>query len=104
MVLALDVLTPLGFRVHCTQEWWNYVATIKHPVLRERLSDVQATLANPLQVRRSTKDPAVLLFYREAGSRFLCVVIKTGEGIGFLITAYPTDSPKRGDVIWSASE
>jgi hypothetical protein len=98
-----NVLTPLGFYVRCTKEWWEYVSTVKHPVLEGRLEDVIATLSAPLEVRQSTKDPAVFLFYRVETSRFLCVVIRKENGEGFLITAYPTDSLKKGEIVWTAS-
>jgi hypothetical protein len=98
------VLTPLGFSVRCTKEWWEYVSAIKPPVLSDRQADVVATLAQPLEVRRSTKDPSVLLFYGSAHPRFLCVVVRKENSEGFLITAYPTDSLKKGELVWSASE
>ncbi len=101
---VFDVLTPLGFRIRCTKEWWEYVTTVKHPVLKDRLGGVIATLSHPLEVRRSTKDSAVLLFYRAAAPRFLCVVTRKENGEGFLITAYPTDNLKKGEIVWSASK
>jgi hypothetical protein len=99
----INVLTPLGFHVRCSKEWWEYSATVKHPVLADRLDDVIATLSHPLEVRRSTKDPAVLLFYRVAFPRFVCVVTRKENEDGFLITAYPADSLKKREMIWSAS-
>jgi hypothetical protein len=104
MVSAFDVLTPLGFRVHCTQEWWEYISTIKHPVLKDRLEDIVATLVSPSEVRQSTKDPSVLLYYRPVAPRLLCAVIRAEGDNGFLITAYPADSIKRGEIVWSVSE
>lgn len=101
--LAFEALTPLGFQVRCTREWWEYIVSFKHPILRDRLKDVVATLTQPLEIRRSTRDAAVLLFYRTAAPRLLCAVIRRDDGSGFLITAYPTDALKRGDVVWSAS-
>ncbi|MGE0827598.1 MAG: DUF4258 domain-containing protein [Candidatus Binatia bacterium] len=98
-----NVLTPLGFHVRCSEEWWRYVSTVKHPVLETRQADVIATLSTPMEIRRSTKDQAVLLFYRMAVPRFLCVVVRQENGEGFLITAYPTDSLKKGAIVWSES-
>ncbi|HEV8711487.1 MAG TPA: DUF4258 domain-containing protein, partial [Candidatus Binatia bacterium] len=86
------------------EKWWQYVSTVKHPILEDRLADVIATLTDPQEIRRSTKDPAVFLFYRASAPRFLCVVTRQENGEGFLITAYPTDSFKRGEIVWSASE
>jgi hypothetical protein len=102
--VLFDVSTPLGFHVRCTKAWWGYVSTVKHPVLENRLADVIATLSAPVEVRRSTRDNAVLLFYRVATPRFLCVVTRKEDEEGFLITAYPTDSLKTGEIVWSASE
>ena len=92
--IAFDVLTPLGFRVHCTQAWWQYIATVKHPVLRGRMQDIIDTLEHPAEVRRSTRDPAVLLFYREMEPRFLVCVIRWDNGEGFLITENLQESPR----------
>ena len=78
--------------------------SVKHPILENRQDDVIATLAAPQEVRRSMKDPAVLLFYRAADPRFLCVVVRKENGEGFLSTAYPTDSLKAGEVLWNVSE
>lgn len=100
----INVLTPLGFQVRCSKEWWEYISTVKHPVLANRVDDVIATLAHPFEVRRSTKDPEVFLFYRVAFPRFICVVTRKENESGFLITAYPADSLKKGEIIWSASE
>jgi len=99
-----NVLTPLGVYVRCSKAWWEYVSTVKHPVLADRLDEAIATLSDPVEVRRSTKDPEVLLFYRVTIPRFVCVVVRRENEEGFLITAYPADSLKKGEVVWSASK
>jgi hypothetical protein len=83
--LALEVLTPLGFVVRCTRPYWDFIVSKKHPTLAGRERDVERVLADPDQVRRSRKDQDVLLFSR------------------LLITAYPTDSIKAGETIWTRS-
>jgi len=52
----LDILTPLGCRVRCTASWWQQVATLKHPVMAGQLAEVERTLADPDEVRRSRRD------------------------------------------------
>ena len=99
----LDVATPLGFRVRCTKEHWNFIVIQKHPVLRGRESEVSRVLADPDEVRRSRKDPGVLLFYRGASPRWLCAVARCDDGTGSLITAYPTDAIKAGETLWTRS-
>ena len=68
-----------------------------------RETDVMEALAEPDEVRRSSKDPNVLLFYRmERPRRWLCVVAKRLGSEGFLITAYPTDAIKTGEQLWGS--
>ncbi len=102
--MIFDVSTPIGFRVHCTKASWEYISTVKHPILKNRIQDVIDTLQFPLEIRRSTRDSAVLLFYREVEPRFLVVVARQENRDGFLITAYPTDRLKKGEIVWTVSK
>ena len=101
--LHFEVLTPLGFAVRCTQAYWQFIVSQKHPVLAGREADVKKTLADPDEIRRSRKDPGVFLFYRGNAPRWLCAVVRRGDGAGFLITAYPADAVKAGETIWTRS-
>jgi hypothetical protein len=67
--LAIDVMTPLGFRVVCSSEQWERITTIKHPPMRGRLADVVSTLSEPDEIRRSLGDPDVVLFHRRVAPR-----------------------------------
>ncbi len=100
--LLFEVMTRLGFRVRITRSYWDVITTIKHPIMRGREADIQQTLREPDQVRRSSKDPSVYLFYRlERAGRWFCAVVKQLNGDGFLITAYVTDAIKEGEQLWS---
>ncbi|HMF56084.1 MAG TPA: hypothetical protein VK619_06970 [Pyrinomonadaceae bacterium] len=100
--LFFEVITPLGFSVRATRSYWELIVTIKHPVMRGREADVQVTLLEPDEIRRSRNDPAVHLFYRlERPKRWICAVAKRLNGQGFLITTFPTDAIKEGEIIWS---
>ncbi|MEI6669776.1 MAG: DUF4258 domain-containing protein [Acidobacteriota bacterium] len=99
--LLLDELTPLGFRVRCSVGYWERIVSIKHPAMRDRLDDVRMTLSQPDEIRRSLRDPDVLLFHRVVSPRWVCGVVKKSDQAGYLITAYPADKIKRGDVIWT---
>jgi len=99
--LVIDEPTPLGFRVQCSASYWERITSIKHPAMGGRLDDVRMTLRQPDEVRRSAHDPAVLLFHRNVAPRWVCAVVKKDDGAGYLITAYPADKVKRGDVIWT---
>jgi hypothetical protein len=66
-----------------------------------RQRDIQETLENPGEIRRSRKDPNVYLFYRvKRPKRWLCAVVKRLEGEGFLVMAYVTDAIKIGESVW----
>lgn len=103
MTLLFEVQTPLGFSVRCTRTYWNAVLLEKHPILRGREHEVRDALADPDQVRRSSKDLAVLLFYRGGPARWMCAVARRVRAGGFLVTAYPTDAIKIGETVWTRS-
>jgi hypothetical protein len=102
--LIFDVLTPIGFTVRCTRQYWKFIVTHKHPILAGREEEVKSALQEPSEIRRSRKDPAVYLFYREVASRWICAVARRDEDSGFLITAYPTDTIKAGEATWTRSK
>jgi hypothetical protein len=99
--LLFNVPTPLSFHVRVTRSYWDYIVTVKHPVMAGREQDVQDTLQSPDEVRVSRSDSQVYLFYKsERASRWLCAVAKRLNGEGFLITVYRTDAIKEGTKIW----
>ena len=99
--LLFEVLTPLGFRVRVTHAYWNLIITIKHPVMAGHENDVKDALRNPSEIRQSKSNAAVYLFYKpERIGRWVCAVAKRLDGEGFLITAYPTDAVKEGELVW----
>jgi hypothetical protein len=99
--ILFEVLTPLDFRVRVTKAYWEVIITIKHPAMTGKEEDVKEALFNPDEIRRSRSDEAVYLFYKpERIGRWVCAVTKRLNGDGFLITAYPTDAIKEGEVIW----
>ena len=101
--LLFEIPTPLGFSVRCTRSYWEHVLLEKHPVLRGREGDVAVALGDPDQVRLSSKDPAVLLFYKGGSPRWTCAVARSEGGAGFLVTAYLTDAIKIGEAVWTRS-
>lgn len=67
---GVRVLTPFGFRVLCNAEHGKRITTIQHPPRRDRLADVEGTLADPDEMRRSVNDADVLLFHRRVEPRW----------------------------------
>ncbi len=78
---------------------------IDHPEMSGQVDKVQQTLLKPDMIVRSRTDPDVELFYRHyeitpVTEKYLCVVVKILAGDMFIITAYFTDTIKRGEVLW----
>jgi len=99
--LLFEVLTPLGFRVRVTRAYWELIVAVKHPVMAGHEIDVKEALQNPSEIRQSHSDVDVYLFYKlERIGRWVCAVAKQLNGDGFVITAYPTDAIKEGELVW----
>lgn len=100
--ILFEVRTPSGFDVHVARRQWDMIVTFKHPVMTGQEGNVRETLSNPDEVRRSRTDQDVYLFYRALHTgRWTCAVCKqVSLQEGFLITAYPADAIKEGDLIW----
>jgi hypothetical protein len=97
---AFRIATPLGFTVRCTNTYWSFIVSHKHPIMLGRDAEIKIVLADPDEIRRSRKDSNVLLFYRGDSPRWMCAVVRRENGEGFLITAYLTDTIKAGEQIW----
>lgn len=63
-------------------------------------SEIYFSLKTPLNIEESKVDKDVFLYYKQF-DRLYCVVVKHAGKEGFLITAYPTEKVKEGDVIWT---
>jgi hypothetical protein len=95
-----NILTPLNFHVRTTEEYWQKLI-VKHPDLTDLASEIEQALADPDEIRRSSRDPNVLLFYRILKERRWAVAVaKRLNNEGFLITAYQTDAIKEGEPLW----
>ncbi len=98
--MKFEISTPLGFMVRTSQEYWQRLI-IKHPDIGEFEDLVKLALAAPDEVRRSSRDAEILLFYRaRREKRWVVAVARRLNRDGFLITAYQTDAIKEGETVW----
>lgn len=97
--VLFEVATPLGFTVRTSPAYWEQVVS-KHPDLAGRLEAVKRTLGAPEQIRRSSRDESVLLFYRPGERHWFVVVARRRNRDGYLATAYRTDAIKEGESVW----
>jgi hypothetical protein len=59
--LLFEAVTPLGFSVRTTTEYWEFIVTIKHPIMLHRHSDVRRTLSDPDEIHLSKNQFTSLL-------------------------------------------
>ncbi|MBE9166905.1 hypothetical protein IQ238_04930 [Pleurocapsales cyanobacterium LEGE 06147] len=98
--MRFEILTPLDFTVRTSESYWQCLI-IKHPDIENLEELVKQTLASPDEVRRSSRDSDVFLFYLTRNEkRWVVAVARRLNGNGFLITAYQTDAIKEGEIIW----
>ena len=96
-----EVVTPLGCRVRVGRDYWDYVVSKKHPYMRDREGLVEEALRGPDEIRKSKTDQGIFLYYIRKDRLYCAVARHEDDGRGFLITAYPADKLKEGEVIWT---
>lgn len=95
-----EVSSKLKRRIRVNRTYWDYIVNVKHPSMRGLEAIVKSSLTEPIEVRRSRRDPSVHLYYGRYETKLYCwTVVKLLNAEGFVITAYLT---KRmvGDSIW----
>jgi len=100
MDVLFEVTSIFGKVIRTTESHWTLITKIKHPEIEGIEKQVQECIRNPIEIRRSSEDGNVYLYYIRQGRYFLCVVARHLNGDGFIITAYLTDKIKEGNVIW----
>lgn len=78
---------------------------LDHPEMEEQIGKIQETLISPDVIVKSRTDSEVELFYRHYDTtpvteKYLCIVVKILVSDLFIITAYFTDTIKRGKILW----
>ncbi len=93
-----------GRIVRLTAERRQHLLT-QHPEMTEELEKIGNVLARPERVVQSRSDPEAELFYMwqrqsRVGPKYLCVVVVAKADDAFVLTAYLTDTIKKGRVLW----
>ncbi len=78
---------------------------LEHPEMANMNAAIEETLHEPQLVIRSRADETANLNYRfyygtKVGDKWLCVVVKYAMDDAFVLTAYLTDKPKKGEQLW----
>ena len=99
-----EFVDAVGRRIRLTAERLQHLET-DHPEMRDQIDRIGEGLSAPDQIVISGSDPTVELYYRlypetPVTTKFLCIVVKNPADDGFVITAYYTDTMKKGAVVW----
>ncbi|MBI5789465.1 MAG: hypothetical protein HZA78_11505 [Candidatus Schekmanbacteria bacterium] len=91
-------------RIRLTDERQEHFQ-ICHPEMPGQNDNIQKTLIEPDIVVKSKTDVTIEMFYRffnntPVGAKYLCVIVKISGKDFFIVTAYFTDTIKRGEVLW----
>lgn len=91
-------------QIRLTPERQEHIET-DHPEMSGQIDKIEKTLKSPDAVVKSRTDTDVELFYRHydktpVTEKYLCVVVKILVNNLFIITAYFTDTIKRGIILW----
>lgn len=100
--ILFEIKTPLDRTVRTTKQYWNYLVSVKHRVMENKEAIVKAVLLDPDSIRKSKIDENIFLYYK-LEDKLYCVVVRHEDDAGFLITAYPTDKVKEGEIVWIRS-
>lgn len=92
-----------GRDVRLTEERRQHI--LEHPEMANQEAALEETLREPQLVIQSRTDETATLSYRwcfgtRVGDKWLCVVVKYSEEDAFILTAYLTDKPKKGEQLW----
>lgn len=92
-----------GRAVRLTDERIRHI--LEHPEMGAMAGAMGETLLRPEKVTLSQSDPDARLYYRfypdtPVGEKYLCVIVKQSPQDAFVLTAYLTDTVKRGELLW----
>lgn len=106
--MAIDeyfkIKTPLGITIRTTKDYWQKIIATKHPSIAKYEEKAKEALKTPDEIRQSTQDARVHLYYKSIGQVSICVVADhLSKTEGYIITAYLTDRIKEGEQIYVKS-
>ena len=92
-----------GREVRLTDERLAHI--LEHPEMGGLEDAIGETLARPQRVIQSLSDLQARLYYRyyvgtRVDDKYLCVVVKVVGADAFVLTAYLTDTIKKGQQLW----
>ena len=92
-----------GRSIRLTEERRRHI--LEHPEMVDMIPVIEETLMSPHKIVESLSDAQAHLYYRfyigtKVGDKHLCVVVKINLNDAFVLTAYLTDTTKKGKILW----
>ena len=88
MDMHFEAKSRLGKIIRTTYSHWELITKIKHPEIDGKETEVKECLSNPIEIRKSSEDHDVYLYYSQYMLYYICVVARHLNGDGFIITAF----------------
>jgi hypothetical protein len=97
-------MSKLGKMVRLDEDHWKHVQ--EHLEMVDELDKLKQTLSEPDEIRTSVYDSSVWLFYRlynhtPVTEKYSLVIVRVLNEEGFILTAFFTDTVKKGNRIWN---
>lgn len=106
MSILLEAIDPRGIKVKLTEDQWNIHILGEHPYMSAHLQEIRNAIENPfpgfIYSDADFDDRNVYYHWKLSSKVYVKVVVGlVSENSGEIITAFKTDSCKKGeDVIW----
>ena len=81
-----EIESKLGKLIRITVEHWDYIRNVKHPEVNGLENEIKETLINPIEIKKSSSDENVFLYYSNYKTNYLCIVARHLNEDGFIIT------------------
>ena len=98
-----DSASPIGCLIRVDIYRWFLIRS-KHPEEEITINAVQSCLNDPDLIKKSNQDDRVCISYKKiclrGNFKYLLVVFKKINGMGFIITTYISDKIKTGETLW----
>ena len=91
MEYLFEIVDKTGRKIHLTKERASHI--IEHPEMTNQIENIKNTLINPLKITRYIFEEDIFYYYKyfkyiESPAKYLLVIVKYLNGIGFIITSY----------------
>ena len=77
--IAFEVFTPLGLIVRVTRNYWELIAMVKHPVMRDRAADAGGASMGQVKVFYDRAGNTLAVWFGAPQEEYICE--ETGDEI-----------------------